>query len=131
MWRTFDRCHAGRERLRRRDDDFPMRRLTGIAIKLALVTAQRIGEVTGIALDELDLNDIAPCWTVPATRSKNRESNRVALLPLAIELIQEARGLCANESPWLFPSPKGERAIAAYRGLSSARPPPHGCNRHG
>ena len=78
---------------------------TALAIKLALVTGQRIGEVARIAASELSLNDVAPLWTVPGDRTKNGQPNRVPLSLLALKLIAEANEL-AVESPWLFPSPK-------------------------
>ena len=105
------------------DDDIPMTRATALALKLALVTGQRIGEVTGIALSELALNDTAPLWTVPGERSKNGQSNRVPLSPLAVWLIQEALKF-ARGGAWLFPSPKGEGPIDAHaptKGLERAR----------
>jgi integrase len=87
--------------------DFPMTKPTALAMKLALLTAQRIGEVSGIAKAEYDLE--AAMWVVPGERSKNGEPNRVPLSPLAIELIREAEAL-AGDSEWLFPSPKRSRA---------------------
>lgn len=92
--------------------DFPMTRATALAMKLALVTAQRIGEVSGIEKCEYDL--AAAIWVVPGERSKNGEPNRVPLSSLAIELIREAEAL-AGDSQWLFPSPKRSRS-GAVRG---------------
>lgn len=57
-----------------------------LALKLALVTAQRIGEVSNIAKSELKLDGPNPIWMLPAIRSKNRESHRVPLSPLAVAL---------------------------------------------
>src|SRR5687768_4347240 len=105
----------------------PFTRATALALKLSLVTAQRIGEVTGIALSELDLNPAAPAWTVPGIRSKNGQANRVPLSRLALKLIEEARGL-GGDSPWLFPSPKWSGPIDARpdeSGPSRARCPWH------
>jgi integrase len=96
-----------------------------IAMKLALVTAQRIGEVTGIAKSELVLDGPAPVWVLPHQRSKNNEGNRTPLSPLALRLVREAWVL-SGESSWLFPSPKGDRpidghaaAVAIFRGRDS------------
>jgi integrase len=93
-----------------------------IAMKLALVTAQRIGEVTGIAKSELDLDGPAPLWVLPRQRSKNDQGNRTPLSPLALQLVREAWVLSADSS-WLFPSPKGNgpidghaAAVAIFRG---------------
>ena len=62
-----------------------------LAMKLALVTAQRIGEVSNIAMSELVLDGPAPIWSLPGERSKNREGHRIPLSPLAVRLIKEAR----------------------------------------
>jgi integrase len=124
LWLALDRAPVGRTTLRRKAGDFPMRRATALAIKLALVTAQRIGEVSGIALTELDLNDTAPMWVIPGERTKNGQPNRVPLSPAAVRLIAEAKAL-AGESAWLFPSPKGDGAVdahAATKALERARP---------
>ena len=76
-----------------------------IVLKLQLVTAQRKGEIIGAAFSELDLKEKA--WTIPAARAKNGVTHKVPLSPLALGLIEEAKSL-ANESGWLFPSPRGD-----------------------
>ena len=73
--------------------DIPLTRATALAMKLALVTGQRIGEVVGMTTAELDLNDTAPVWTLPSERTKTGQANRVPLSPLAVRLIGEARAL--------------------------------------
>lgn len=101
----------------------PMTKSTALALKLALVTAQRIGEVTGIAIAELMLSDIAPIWIIPGERSKNGQPNRVPLSPLAVQLIKEAREL-NPESDWLFPGAMGNGPIdphAPTKALDRAR----------
>lgn len=113
LWRALDRAPLARERWKRQGDDFPMRRATALAIKLALVTAQRIGEVSGMSDAEFDLNPSAPIWTIPRERSKNDEPNRVPLSPLAVRLLGEARQL-AGASRWLFPGPTGDNPIDPY-----------------
>ena len=59
-----------------------------MALKLALATGQRIGEVCGMVEDELDLAKAV--WTIPAERSKNGEAHTVPLSAMALELIAEA-----------------------------------------
>lgn len=95
-----------------------------IAILLALVTAQRIGEVVGMARGELELDGDEPVWTLPASRTKNREGHRVPLSALAVDLIKQAADL-ASDSEFLFPSPKDDQPIgsmAATRAMVRARP---------
>ncbi len=81
-----------------------MTRPTALAIQISLATAQRIGEVAGIAKSELDLDDIAPMWIIPRERTKNGEPNRVPLSSLALKLIRVAMGLSEGNKTWLFPS---------------------------
>ena len=76
-----------------------------------------------MAVSELSLNDTAPVWVIPGSRTKNGEPNRVPLSALALELIAEARAL-AVESEWIFPSPSGDGPIDAHaptRALGRAR----------
>lgn len=123
LWHALERAPRFRERWKRRPNDFPMRRGTALTMMLALVTAQRIGEVSGIPLPELDLNPEAPVWKIPGTRTKNGEPHRVPLSPLALRLIGEAREL-AGDSIWLFPNPSNDGPVhphAATRALERAR----------
>ena len=112
LWVALDRIPVVKP-VQRSEGDIPMSRGTALALMLALVTAQRIGEVTGIKIAELDLNDTASSWTVPGDRSKNDTPNRVPLSPLAVRIIREAKSL-AGASKWLFPSPRGDGPIDYY-----------------
>jgi integrase len=60
-----------------------------LALKLALVTGQRIGEVLGITTSEIDL--ARAVWTLPAERSKNKFSHTIPLTPMALDLIARAK----------------------------------------
>lgn len=123
LWCALDKAPASRPSWRRKEGDLPMTSAVALAMKLALTTGQRIGEVSGIAMTELDLNDATPTWTIPGARSKNNESHRVPLSRLAVELVHQARKL-AGHSPWLFPSPTGQGPVdphAATKALGRAR----------
>jgi len=145
LWLALDRAPVKRRAWRRVDgeaksaDGIPLIRATALALKLSLATAQRIGEVTGIAIAELDLNDTAPVWTIPGERTKNGRPNRVPLSPLAVALIREAAalgvaaarakaeaGAINMDSPkWLFPSPNGHAPVDSHaptKALERARP---------
>jgi integrase len=65
-----------------------------LALKLALVTGQRIGEVCGMTEEELDLPKAL--WNIPAERSKNDEAHQVPLSDMALELIADARSTAIN-----------------------------------
>jgi len=55
-------------------------------IKFCLVTAQRIGEVTGMSKAELDLNH--KIWNIPGSRTKNGYPHSVPLSKLALKIIE-------------------------------------------
>lgn len=76
---------------------------------LALVQAQRIGEVSDIALTELDITPAAPVWKIPGSRTKSGEAHRVPLSSFVLRLV-EARQL-AGDSAWPFPNPSNDGAV--------------------
>lgn len=146
LWQALDAAPVQRRAWRRVDgkakapDGIPLTRATALTLKLALATAQRIGEVTGIAMTELDLNDTSPVWTIPGERTKNGRPNRVPLSPLAVALIREAAalrdavarakvesvGAKQVENPkWLFPNATGDGPVDAHaptKAIERARP---------
>ena len=75
-------------------------------IKLCLVTAQRLGEVTGMESGELDLN--AKAWTIPGRRTKNAHTHQVPLSDMAVEIIREALADAGKGAKWLFPKKDGK-----------------------
>ncbi len=74
-----------------------MERLAGVegvatlAIRFAIVTAARSGEVRGARWSEFDLD--AAVWTIPAEWMKAKEECRVPLTVEALAVLQQARGL--------------------------------------
>jgi integrase len=92
-----------------------------LALKLQLVTGQRKGEIINAPWEELDLS--TGWWTIPAKQTKlrlthnvqdglakNKLPHRVFLAPMAVELLQRVKAL-SGDSPWLFPSPRGNKPI--------------------
>ena len=65
-----------------------------LALRLALVTGQRIGEVTGMTLDEIDFPKAL--WNLSPERTKNGAAHSVPLSGLALDLIAEARATAIN-----------------------------------
>lgn len=57
------------------------------AVRLLLLTGQRVSEVCGIRRDELDLDE--GWWELPPERTKNARRHWVPLAPLAVSLIRE------------------------------------------
>lgn len=73
------------------------------ALKLRLLTAQRGGEVITMLWKDVELD--ARWWTIPAERSKNGLPHRVPLSDAAIDVLRELED---TDSPWVFPSPRGD-----------------------
>ncbi len=71
------------------------------ALLLILITAQRPGEVAGMAWSEIDKK----WWTIPSerikTRNQRQESHRVFLAPLALTVVGKNPGY----SEYVFPGP--------------------------
>jgi integrase len=65
-----------------------------LALKLALVTGQRIGEILGMTVEEIDF--AKAIWTIPAERAKNGFEHTVPLTSMALEPIAEARSKAIN-----------------------------------
>jgi integrase len=94
-----------------------MREGTRRILRLCLVTAQRVGEVSGMTRAELDLETAT--WTIPAERAKNGREHNVPLSSMAIEIIREQladvdalaerKGRAAPQ--WLFPGPGARAAV--------------------
>jgi integrase len=74
-----------------------------IYMKVALLTAQRSGEVRTMQWDDVDL--ATGWWTIPAREVKNGRTHRVPLSAPVLALLRQLAPLAAG-SPWVFPSPK-------------------------
>jgi integrase len=96
-----------------------MRESTRRILRLCLVTAQRVGEVSGMTRAELDL--AKGLWTIPAERSKNKREHVVPLSEMALDIICDQ--LAENEAlamrkgravpQWVFPGPGARAAVTA------------------
>ncbi len=75
-------------------------------IRLCLLTAQRVGEVSGMAPQELDLK--TGIWTIPSERSKNGHEHKVPLSDAAIATIKEAMADAGDGAKFIFPNSDGE-----------------------
>ncbi len=85
----------------------PMSEGTALALRLALVTGQRIGEVTGMSWFEVDR--AAAWWTIPAARSKNGLEHRVPLSKLALSIL--ARAAAIGDGGFVFAGRDATRPI--------------------
>ena len=74
-------------------------------IKLALLTAQRVGEICGMRVDELDL--VRGTWSIPGARTKNKRGHSVPLSQPAIAVVEEALAEAGEGAQLVFPSNGG------------------------
>ena len=94
-------------------DGAPMEAGTRIALKLSLVTAQRIGAVASIRNADIHLSDQRPHWVIPHLRKGSSRKVRrhcVPLTPLAVELIEAAR-VIGGIGDFLFPTTSKSGAL--------------------
>lgn len=74
-------------------------------VKLCLLTLQRVGEVSGMAVAELDLDAAGGAlWTIPGARTKNGYPHAVPLAAPAVALIREALADAGKKAAFVFPS---------------------------
>ncbi|MER9723132.1 MULTISPECIES: tyrosine-type recombinase/integrase [unclassified Mesorhizobium] len=97
--------------------DADMRESTRRILRLCLVTGQRVGEISGMVRNELDLD--RHIWTIPPARAKNKREHVVPLSDMAIEIIaaqlDDAAALAEQKDrqlpPFVFPAPGGRVAV--------------------
>jgi integrase len=75
------------------------------------VTAQRVGEVAGMARSELDLK--AREWRLPGERTKNGAAHVVPLSDLALAVIKEAMADDGEHAKYVFPCGDGSLSPVA------------------
>lgn len=76
-----------------------------MALRAAILTAARSGEVRAATWSELDLD--AALWTIPAERMKMRRPHRVPLSAEAVAVFRKAAGIRRADSDLVFPSSTG------------------------
>jgi integrase len=94
-------------------------------IRLCLITAQRIGEVAGMARGELALE--RRLWLLPGSRTKNSHPHAVPLSDMALEVISEAKGEALFGSP--TPGAVGRAIEGLYGRLGMAHWTSHDLRR--
>ena len=85
-----------------------MSKLSQLAIRLQLLTAQRCSEVLGAEWPEINLD--FGWWTIPAEKAKNSMAHRVPLSRQAIAVLKQAQAMSRGETH-VFPSPRGDRPM--------------------
>jgi integrase len=94
----------------------PVSRRVGLALRLALLTGARAGEIAGLRRTELPHLDTpgAAEWVIPVERSKNGRAHLIPLPPLAVDTIRAAIELNTNGEELVFPSPSAEGPITGH-----------------
>lgn len=98
---TDDEIRRLWEALDLENTDIDIYRASKLALKMLLLTGQRPGEVCGMSWDEIDFDE--GFWNIPARRMKNSEPQRVPLLPMALEVLEEAK-IYSGDSKFVFRS---------------------------
>jgi integrase len=102
-----------------RSNQPPVSSRVGLALKIALLTAARAGEVSGMREEEIvDIDSSRTRWEIPAHRSKNGHAHVIPLSALASQLIIEA--MAARKSPFVFASPTVKGAPITAHALAVA-----------
>ncbi len=81
-----------------------------LALRFALLTAARSGEVRGATWGEFDLG--AKVWTIPAERMKGGREHRVPLSDAAIGVLRQAEKLAGRPEDLAFPSQRAGRSLS-------------------
>lgn len=93
-----------------------MRELSGqagigaLALKFAILTAARSGEVRGMTWDEVNLDD--QLWIVPAERMKAGREHRIPLTPPAVAVLKELMSSRKPEESLVFPSIRDRKPLS-------------------
>ena len=99
-----------------------------LEFEFLVLTATRSGEVRGAVWTEIEQDEGA--WTIPAPRTKAGREHRVPLCGRALEIVDGARTLVKETSPYLFPNRLGkqleEKQLRRMLGKHKIAAVPHG-----
>jgi integrase len=95
--------------------------IAALALRYAILTAARTGEVIGATWSEVDMR--AGVWTIPAARMKAGREHRVPLSDAALAVLVEVARLRATDDPAapVFPGAKGARGLSNMSLLMTLR----------
>jgi len=74
------------------------------AIRLALLTGARRGELLAARWDDIDIE--AGVWVKPAATTKQKTAHRIPLSEAARRLLAEMRQGADTDAEWVFPAPR-------------------------
>lgn len=81
-----------------------------LALRFAILTAARSGEVRGARWEEIDLD--AKVWTVPPQRMKGKREHRVPLAEPTLAVLRVAETAAGAREGLVFRSPQAERPLS-------------------
>ena len=84
--------------------------MASLALRFAILTASRTGEVRGMRWREVDLD--GKTWVVPGDRMKAGKTHRVPLSPAALAVLHEVRPLMTKPDDLVFPSLRKNVALS-------------------
>lgn len=90
-------------------------RLTKLALKMLLLTGQRPGEVANMKWEHVSDS----WWIIPADARKNNEENRVPVVSMMQNIIDEAK-IYSSDSSWVFRSTHNEGTPITVGGMTNA-----------
>jgi integrase len=81
-------------------------RHTGLGLRLALLTAARIGEVAGISRAEIEhISDVSKAaWSIPGARTKNGRDHLIPLSAPALKTVIDLLEMLEPRQQFLFPT---------------------------
>jgi integrase len=100
----------------------PVSRRVGLALRLALLTGARAGEVAGIARSELEHLEEPEraAWIVPENRVKNGRAHYLPLSNLSRDTVHSALELIGDDQDFLLPSHSKKSASVTAHALAVA-----------
>jgi integrase len=95
--------------------------MAALALRYAILTAARTGEVIGATWGEVDMR--SGVWTIPAARMKAGREHRVPLPNAALAILVEVAKLRTTDDPAapVFPGAKGARGLSNMSLLMTLR----------
>ncbi len=84
--------------------------VAALALRFAILTAARTGEVIGAHWAEMDLANAV--WTIPAERMKAKQEHRVPLSDAALDLLRGVARLGAEADRFVFPGARAGKPLS-------------------
>jgi integrase len=79
------------------------------ALEFCILTAARLGEVTGARWNEFNLLD--KVWTIPGHRMKAGKEHRIPLAPRALAILEDMQTHRSSDDSYVFPGSKHGRSL--------------------